>query len=193
MGSFMFWSVLFPPSHTQYYVYLSPYIAILIASFFYLPAGDYPVFVRRINFRKILLVTVLVLYVGNHFAYVTAVLVRNRNYDYLALSEHFDKLPDRYQRVLGDFVYWFHFKERDYVSTNYLALDDFELLDEFRPQVVVIGRHSLEWYGRERQEAKLSILEKYIASHGGWLEETIDTPYYGPIKIYLVDYSLDKS
>ena len=193
MGSFMLWSIIFPPSHTQYYVYLSPYVAILIASFFYLPIAEFPEFVRRINVRKILLIVVLVLYVGNHFAYITAVLVRNRSYSYLNLSRQFDQLPDRYQRVLGDFIFWFHFKEKDFVSMNYLSLGQFELLDEFKPQIVVIGKRSLDWYGRERRAVRLNILKQYIASHGGWLKETIDTPYYGPIKIYRVDYPSDGS
>ena len=64
------------------------------------------------------------------------------------------------------------------------------LLDEFRPQAVVISKNSLDYYQPKKRKDILNKLEDYIRNNKGYLVENIKTPHYGPIKIYLLEKNI---
>jgi len=187
MSAFLVWSFIFPPSHIMYYVYITPYIAILIAASVFYKDSDLPGIIKGCKIKRGLIITGIILYIGNHLAYTGSVFYRNRNYDYLSIEKSLDKIPEEYNRVLGDYIFWFMLKDRDYVSMANFASREFTYLELFKPQVIIIGNNSLSWYPPEKRDNAMRRLDDYIKAKGGYVFDTISTPYYGPIRVFVLD------
>lgn len=187
---FFLWSLILPPYSRHYYVYLCPYLSILIAYAFYRIYNNILISPKQINYVRILSVIFISLYISNHVLYTSAVLYRNRHYNYMGLEKHFARIPFKYNHVLSDYTWWFHLKDRDFIETNSLFYDGFDSIHNFKPHVVVISKFTLNGFQGEDKKLKMYKLMKYIRDNEGILFEEIETPYYGPIEIFLLDKNL---
>ncbi|NIM96530.1 MAG: hypothetical protein GTO24_00175 [candidate division Zixibacteria bacterium] len=185
--AFLLWAILFPPGSAGYYGYVSPYVAVLVAVIVSLRGEDLHWIGNR---GRIFVMIAVVLYVCNHVAYMGAAFYRNKNSDYIGLKRHFDEIPAEYDRVIGDYEWWFHLKERDYVQTSSLVSKSFSSLNDFNPQVIILSRFTFRSNSSADRERKMRKLRKYINEHEGRLLKTIKTSYYGPIEIYLLQGNL---